>query len=273
MAAVADLFSFTESRCHMCRLAAYAGPEIPLQNIVTAPRNSLLAQSLNAIEAKTVVNGDGFGIAWYEKNRGPGLYRDCYPAWSDANLLSLCEMVRSPLFIAHVRASTVGESSRTNCHPFAHRGWSFAHNGQIGDFRRMQRQLEESLSDELYLARNGTTDSEVLFLALLEADLANPLKASNKVITQLENLRTALDIAAPLRLTFVMTEGSILYGVRYASDQFAPSLYWSKKLDNDGCCIASEPLDGRSDNWTEVPAQSMITLENGVTRVDPLTIG
>ena len=46
----------------MCRLAAYIGPEIPLENIVTAPKHSLLSQSKDAYESKVSTNGDGFGI-------------------------------------------------------------------------------------------------------------------------------------------------------------------------------------------------------------------
>jgi glutamine amidotransferase len=42
---------------------------------------------------------------------------------------------------------------RANCHPFAHQNWSFAHNGQIGGFHKMQRLLKSLLSDELYQAR------------------------------------------------------------------------------------------------------------------------
>lgn len=64
------------------------------------------------------VNGDGFGISWYGDHERPGLYRDMLPAWADDNLTNLCRMVRSRLFIAHVRASTMGETSRSNCHPF-----------------------------------------------------------------------------------------------------------------------------------------------------------
>ena len=52
----------------MCRLAAYVGPQIPLENIVTAPQLSLLFQSKDAYESKVSNNGDGFGIAWYGSN-------------------------------------------------------------------------------------------------------------------------------------------------------------------------------------------------------------
>ena len=254
----------------MCRFAAYAGPPIPMENIVTAPQNSLLAQSLNAIESKTVVNGDGFGIAWYSDGEGPGLYRDCYPAWSDANLLSLCKMVKAPIFIAHVRASTVGESARSNCHPFAQDGWAFAHNGQIGEFRKMQRHLEAQLDDRLYLARRGSTDSEVLFLLLLSHGLSDMTTAASNVIALLEKERHRQKIEAPLRLTFTLTDGHRIFAVRYASDGRAPSLYWSSQLDNGGICIASEPLDGQAQHWQEVPDGSCATLYRGQVEVEPL---
>src|SRR5690606_7177534 len=49
----------------MCRWAAYLGDEVFLEDIVTAPCHSLIAQSHHALEAKTPTNGDGFGVAWY----------------------------------------------------------------------------------------------------------------------------------------------------------------------------------------------------------------
>ncbi|MFT5067032.1 MAG: hypothetical protein ACI9TA_002659, partial [Reinekea sp.] len=36
----------------MCRIAAYTGPEIPLENIIVRPAHSLLEQSQHASEAK-----------------------------------------------------------------------------------------------------------------------------------------------------------------------------------------------------------------------------
>ena len=85
----------------MCRLAAYIGPSIPLARVIIDPAHSLLEQSQCATEAKITVQGDGFGFAWYDGDRGPGLYRDVLPAWSDGNLPNLCQMTRSNLFVAH----------------------------------------------------------------------------------------------------------------------------------------------------------------------------
>ncbi|MDO7560335.1 MAG: class II glutamine amidotransferase, partial [Paracoccaceae bacterium] len=151
----------------MCRIAAYTGPAIPLENIVVRPAHSLLTQSQHANEAKLAVNGDGFGIAWYGDDTRPGLYRDVLPSWADGNLLSLCRMMRSSQFIAHVRAGTVGETSRANCHPFTYDNWSFCHNGQIPHFASIRRRMEAALPDNLFASRRGTTDSEMIFLTLL----------------------------------------------------------------------------------------------------------
>jgi predicted glutamine amidotransferase len=118
----------------MCRWAAYIGEPLFLADIIADPVHSLIEQSRHAEECKTNLNADGFGVAWYAHRTQPGLYRDIYPAWSDPNLRALSHQVKSPLFLAHVRASTGAAISRNNCHPFAVGQWSFMHSGQIGGF-------------------------------------------------------------------------------------------------------------------------------------------
>lgn len=61
----------------MCRVAAYVGPKIPLENIVTVPQHSLLFQIKDAYESKVPANGDGFSIVQYGSNPKLDLYRDC----------------------------------------------------------------------------------------------------------------------------------------------------------------------------------------------------
>jgi len=36
-----------------------------------------------------------------------------------------------PLFLAHVRATSLATAQETNCHPFRYKNWLFAHNGEI----------------------------------------------------------------------------------------------------------------------------------------------
>lgn len=233
----------------MCRIAAYSGPEIALGDIIVHPAHSLLTQSQHATEAKLAVNGDGFGIAWYGASAEPGLYRDVLPAWADGNLTSLCRMVRSPQFIAHIRASTVGETSRANCHPFTYANWSFCHNGQVPHFARIRRRLEGGLPDALYAHRRGTTDSEMIFLTLLANGLANdPGLAVQRTLQAIG----PAGAEGPIRLTCVFSDGESLYGLRHASDGHAPTLYLSNGLDGGGVSLASEPLCGDASRWTRL---------------------
>lgn len=237
----------------MCRLAAFFGPTRPLADIVIAPNHSLVAQSQEAQEAILSVNGDGFGMAWYGDQPEPGLYRDVLPAWSDSNLLSLCTHISAPLFLAHVRASTEGETSRVNCHPFTHDRWSFMHNGQTGSFSMIRRQLEARLSNDLYARRKGSTDSELLFLLLLNEGLDTaPELACQRVLRLLQETTERMKVRPFFRQTCVFTNGEHLYCYRYASDARHLSLYVSRRFATDGIVLASEPLDTRTAEWTEV---------------------
>ncbi|TMV06762.1 class II glutamine amidotransferase [Ruegeria sediminis] len=253
----------------MCRFVAYSGPDIPLENIVILPQHSLLNQSQHAAEAKLAVNGDGFGMAWYSDQERPGLYRDVLPAWSDRNLVDLCRMINSRLFLAHVRASTFGETSRSNCHPFACGRWSFMHNGQIGDFARVRRRLEASLNDEHYASRRGSTDSELLFLLLLTNGLDHsPYEAVVRTIRQIEEIQG--EISQPNRLTASFCDGQVLYAFRYSSDRHSPSLYFGQGLDHGGKVIASEPLDRGTGTWEPIADRSFFTLAGGAATTQAL---
>lgn len=252
----------------MCRIAAYLGPETALEDVIVKPVHSLLEQSQHASEAKLAVNGDGFGIAWYGASTSPGLYRDVLPAWSDGNLTSLCRMVRSPLFIGHIRASTMGETSRQNCHPFTSGTWSFCHNGQVPHFPRIRRQLEADLPDVLYEQRRGTTDSEMVFLTLMAHGLErDPVAAFAGMLEALG----APGPDGPIRLTTVLSDGVSLYAFRYASDERCPTLYASRDWAEGGVVLASEPLCGDSAKWSEIPPGSLCKLTAQGMNATPIT--
>lgn len=245
----------------MCRWAAYLGPETYLEDIISSPSHSLVAQSHDAHEAKTRTNGDGFGMAWYGERKEPGLYRDILPAWSDQNLRSLSRQIRSRLFLAHVRASTGGLTSRSNCHPFVSGRWSFMHNGQIGGFDRLRRRLEAHLSDEVYAQKHGATDSELIFLLMLEFGLdRDPVLALNRMAGTVVEESIRAGVPPFLRLTAAFSDGERLYAIRYATDRFAPTLYTATLAPSSGICIVSEPLDGEAENWMAVPANSFVTV-------------
>ncbi|MDH7793732.1 MULTISPECIES: class II glutamine amidotransferase [Ochrobactrum] len=245
----------------MCRWAAYLGPETYLEDIISSPCHSLVAQSHDAHEAKTRTNGDGFGVAWYGNRDEPGLYRDILPAWSDQNLRSLARQIQSRLFLAHVRASTGGLTSRSNCHPFVSGRWSFMHNGQIGDFDRLRRRLEGHLSDDVYRQKHGATDSELIFLLMLEFGLdGDPALAMKRMVATIVEEAVRAGVPPFLRLTAAFSDGNQLYAIRYATDDFAPTLYTATLGSASGICVVSEPLDGDKANWMAVPANSFVTV-------------
>ena len=253
----------------MCRWAAYVGPKIFLEQIVTAPHQSLIAQSQHAREGKAETNGDGFGLAWYDERPEPGLYRDILPAWSDPNLRSLARQVRSGLFLAHVRASTGTATNRSNCHPFAVGRWSFMHNGQVGGYERLRRRLDMLLPEELYGHRVGTTDSEVMFLLALSLGLdQDPAGALGRLAGLGEDLAAPLGPQPLLRFTAALSDGKTLYAVRYASDAFAPSLYY-RAGPAGGVTVASEPLDAEHAGWQSLPPGSFATVTAEGVAVQP----
>lgn len=246
----------------MCRLLAYLGEPIYLDQLVCQPQHSLLRQSLCAAEAQAATQGDGFGIGWYgDEREEPGVYREVMPAWSDENLASLCTSVKSGLFFAHVRAATGAGIARQNCHPFKHGRWLFMHNGQIGGYERVRRALEARLPDGLYAARRGATDSELLFLLALSRIEAGetPEQAMPTVVEDTLALMQRQGIAEPLRFAAALSDGKHLYAFRYASDKRPPSLYVQE--NEQGSIVASEPLDrGGSTPWRSLPPSAMLRL-------------
>ena len=246
----------------MCRWIAYKGAPAYLSSLVSKPAHSLVAQSLRADESKSTTNGDGFGVGWYGDHAEPGLYREIRPAWSDENLKSLCAQVRSPLFFAHVRASTGTAIARANCHPFAHGRHMFMHNGQIGGYRLIKRQVEALLPDDFYDHRVGTTDSEAMFLSILARNAASDMiGAVATMLKDVQNLMVQAGITEALRFTAALTDGSDFYAFRWASDDKAPSLYWRE--DADGLVVVSEPLDDAPQHWREIPKGCALVARHG----------
>ena len=245
----------------MCRLAAYLGEPLYLEELIAKPRHSLLRQSLRAEEAKVATNGDGFGIGWYGDREVPGVYRDAAPAWADDNLLALAQNLRSGLFFAHVRAATAGANSRQNCHPFRRGRHLFMHNGQIGGYAQLRRTLEGWLPDDLYPERRGATDSELLFLlAMARVEQGQPaVQAMLSVLDDTMALMRERGVQQPLRFTATLADGESLHAFRIASDGKPPTLYLRRRTG--GTIVASEPLCDDEPDWQLLPVGAVVTLD------------
>ena len=257
----------------MCRLAAYLGEAISLQALIIDPEHSLIEQSLEAQEAKLSVNGDGFGVAWYGDFDQPGLFKHTQPAWSDQNLLSIARHIKSTAILAHVRAATDGAIIHTNCHPFIHGKWAFAHNGQVGEFPKLRRALENALPDELYAMRQATTDSELLFLLMIAHGLENdPVAAIQSTINLVMQTARAKSVQQPFKFTAVCTTKERLIAIRYASAGQPPTLYCTQKMTGKGTIIASEALTQTKDDWFEVGESTIMIVDQQLQKSWPIAV-
>lgn len=272
----------------MCRWLAYTGSSVALKSLIIEPSHSLLMQSRfakeNYVEGLPAfpdgafpTNGDGFGIGWYDQLPTPGVYRDSRPAWSDKNLISLSEQIRSPLFFAHLRAAYDGIVQQTNSHPFAHHNWLFQHNGEIPEYSCVFRELRMEVRDDLYTHMQGTTDTENCFYLALGFGLEHtPKDALLKMTALVERYREQAGIRDAFRLTCSATDGETIYAVRYASHGRQKTLYigdriealrdvdgGSEDIPDDATIVLSEPLDDCKEHWETVPDNSFVTVRPG----------
>ena len=270
----------------MCRWQAYSGRSIRLEDLLFKAKHSLIDQSMSSRSAETPTNGDGFGLGWYGTREVPGLFRSIRPAWNDFNLRDLAAQVESPLFLAHVRATSLATVQETNCHPFRYKNWLFVHNGEIFEVEKIRRALLMEIAPELFSNVLGTTDSEVLFhLALTFGLEKDPLGALERMAGCVEKIAKENGIAESLWMTLGISDGKTLYAVRYASDGEAPTLYYSKAVEDlvelglsaeaskslgpDARMVVSEPIGKLADAWVTVPQSSALRLRSGSIEVVP----
>jgi len=166
-----------------------------------------------------------------------------------------------------VRAATGTATARANCHPFAHGHWLFMHNGQIAEYPRLRRALEGMLPDELFGARTGATDSELLFLLML-AEIEQGrgvLDAAAAVLQTVARQMREVAINGPLRFAAALSDGRTLYAFRAANDGKPPSLYLRDRAG--GVVIASEPLDDDEATWQPVADGHAVVVDDRGTAV------
>ena len=284
----------------MCRFTFYFGPNITISKLVTEPEHSLVHQSYRAKEREEPLNGDGFGLAWFNRRLSdrPAVFREVQPAWSSLNLLGLAPVSETDCLLAHVRAASPGLGvSQTNCHPFSAGRLAFMHNGEVGGFFDTRRKLRAALSDPAYELILGTTDSEVLFASIVDrlGDPARKLEldamanAVHEVIQLVESEAAQAGSDETSFLNTVLTDGDQAVVTRYVTpgDESSQSLYMhrgSQYRCEDGVCymdvasgpeetlvISSEPLSSDA-GWEPIPENHMVLInrEHRVVEMRPI---
>ncbi|MET9873033.1 class II glutamine amidotransferase [Actinacidiphila glaucinigra] len=271
----------------MCRWLAYSGTPMLLDNILYKPRHSLIDQSLHSRMGVETTNGDGFGIGWYAADMDtPAIIRDIGPAWNNRNLREISRHVTSPLFFAHVRASTGTAIQQTNCHPFRHGRWLWMHNGAITDFHRLRRDLSLAVDPALFSCIEGSTDSEVMFFLALTFGLDQDVPgAVARMAGLVERTGHEHGVEFPVQMTVAVTDGESLWAFRYSSEHTSRSLFYSSRVDSlrelhpdlwflqgvseETRLVVSEPLGDLPDAWHEVPESTFGVVRPGQDELLP----
>lgn len=301
----------------MCRFLIFKGKEsIRLSHLLTNPEHSIINQSFDSrlrLDRRRPINGDGFGVAYYPLDAeldqdGPCIFKAITPAWNNQNLSTLAEKTKSDLIFAHVRASTYGILSETNCHPFTYHNLCFMHNGGIANFQKIKRALLNHIGDEYLNFLQGSTDSECAFALFLDTleKLGQDPKDKNGNFGHV-SLRKALlntieyikdwtkeanelqEHTEPSLLNFAVTDGSTVVVSRYVTSktdeaaslhfscgsafvEAAPGEYRMERLDRnqDVIMVASEPLTFERGDWTAVPTNSILTIKKQTILLHPI---
>ena len=267
----------------MCRWLAYSGAPILLEEVLFKTDHSLIDQSLHALDTTNTTNGDGFGIGWYGTRDVPGVYKDIRPAWNDTNLQALAAQIESPMFLAHVRATTGTPVQRTNCHPFHHDRWLFVHNGLVNEYDKLRRDIALAVSPDLFPLICGTTDSELMFLLALSYGLDGDVKAGlSRMAGLVERIAEQHNVENALQMTLGISDGESLYAVRYSTEGKSRSLFHSVNRDatmeiapdagrfsRHARAIVSEPLSNLESEWVPVAEASFIKITKGEISCEP----
>jgi len=257
----------------------YLGEPLPLASLITEPTNSLIQQSRES-EVSTVMNGDGFGVAWYSDADGtPAVFRSVTPAWSNRNLVHLARVTRSHCILAHVRSATVGLSVHEgNTHPFSRGPYSFMHNGAVPQFPRVRRRLVDRLSDEAFGLVEGTTDSEHVFALFCDAlpsfEALSPAEAMAAALeVAVDGVLRALEesgVREPTSLNLAVADGTSAVALRFGTGppESEPTLYWHEGRRyqcSNGVCRMID-ADVRAD--TVIVSSERLSDDNGWEAMD-----
>jgi glutamine amidotransferase len=259
-----------------------------LERLLYTPVHSLIDQSLHSKLGVETTNGDGFGVGWYGDSATPGLFKSVEPAWNDRNLRELASHVRSGLVFAHIRAATGTPVQWTNCHPFRHGRWLWMHNGSIGQFQDVKRELQLAVDPSLFSAIDGSTDSETFFYLALTMGLEDdPPSAVSRAVGFIEDVGERHGVEHPMQMTVATTEGTTVWGFRYSSEGTSRSLFYStnvselrelypdleaiQDLDEESRLIVSEPLRDLPGAWNEVPESSYGVVQPGEDELHEFT--
>ena len=270
----------------MCRLYGFlANEKTKVECTLVHAQNALLHQSRG--DSKGHAHPDGWGISCYPDG-APVRERRATAAHSDIWFSATAERTYSHAVVAHIRRATISSPSAENTHPFLCGRWTFAHNGTLANFDRVEGELDAETGSAFRRMREGETDSELIFLWLLTQltdagihledptvpfrDLAPCISAA---IIQLGARSGEGPTGQPSQLNFILTDGRSLLATRWNHTLYyverqgvhdceicgIPHIRHDAHKDYRACVTASEPISA-DERWTPLDNRTMLIADS-----------
>jgi len=190
---------------------------------------------------------DGWALSGFSNQRAVYFGRSMNSAVDEPDAtrkaLEKAQASNTPFLIGHCRQSTNGQKVISSVHPFHHRDWIFAHDGDI------EKPGDLTLSD---LPPQGQSDSERFFHWLMERAYSSSDPAST-LRDALDDFRSNAKYSA---LTFVLTDGQRLWA--HVESREKQSLLYVRR-EQRGTYLCSKPLEN-SGAWSALPEKKLIEI-------------
>ncbi|MBE0447222.1 MAG: class II glutamine amidotransferase [Actinobacteria bacterium] len=214
---------------------------------------------------------DGWGIGYLYSGldrKYTYIVKAPMPAYKDKRFSNLIKHLVSPLAIAHLRDAKYGEVAFQNTHPFYAKGWIFAHNGAIENYRDIELELAG-------VKFEGETDSERYFHLLLSR-IKREGDVEQGILSAIQWLEVNHFDGAK---NFLMSDGRHLYAYRngrdlfyvvrevpfitagYSKDTAVPDPVAAPKATK-AVIVASEILT--DEDWLEIPEDHLLEVDENL---------
>jgi predicted glutamine amidotransferase len=221
-------------------------------------------------------NPHGWGLAFYP-DKSCQVYKEPISAGSSdlANFVRKYKLLKSKIFIGHVRFSSVGEKKYKNTHPFVKeskgRNYCFAHNGTLFDYASL---------DYGFFKPVGETDSEHIFGYILNEIYSRRIRnwrnnfnwlcdkfrginshgTFNAILSQGKYLFCYRDINGYNSLYYLKREAPFNH-IRLLDEDWSIDLNTTKHPSEKGYIIATRPLT--NENWERFERGQLIVFKDG----------
>lgn len=168
------------------------------------------------------------------------------------NLSRMVNKTSSNLLFSHIRATISGDINQQNCHPFQYKRLMFMHNGGIGGWAMVKREIALSVADQWFSVVRGNTDSEWIFAVFLDSMQKigacpsidpgpkgfNPAVLRQALLVTIQRINSLTDQLPPdetrhSRLNFAVSDGMSVICTRYSNSKLEEptSLFFTSGTD------------------------------------------